>query len=50
MIYARKSKEGEKIEPEDAMIAGIALENDQPVLTRNTRDFLGIEKLKVETY
>jgi predicted nucleic acid-binding protein len=49
-IYAQKSKEGKKIEPEDAMIAGIAVENGQPVLTRNIKDFSGIPDLKVETY
>ena len=50
MIYAQKSREGKKVEPEDAMIAGIAVENGQPVLTRNVQDFLGIPDLKVETY
>lgn len=50
MIYAQKSREGRKIEPEDAMIAGIAVENGQPVLTRNVKDFSGIPDLKVETY
>ena len=50
MIYAQKSKEGRKIEPEDAMIAGIAVENGQAVLTRNVQDFSGIPDLKVETY
>jgi predicted nucleic acid-binding protein len=50
IIYAQKSREGRKIEPEDAMIAGIAVENGQPVLTRNVEDFSGITDLKVETY
>lgn len=50
LIYAQKSREGRKIEPEDAMIAGIALESGQPVLTRNVRDFAGTSGLKVETY
>jgi len=50
VIYAQKSKEGKKIEPEDAMIAGIAVENGQPVLMRNVQDFSGIPDLKVETY
>jgi predicted nucleic acid-binding protein len=48
--YAQKSREGRKIDPEDAMIAGIAVENGQAVLTRNRRDFAGIPDLKVETY
>ena len=50
MIYAQKSSEGKRVEPEDAMIAGIAVENGQPVLTRNVQDFSGIQDLKVETY
>jgi predicted nucleic acid-binding protein len=50
MIYAQRRREGKRIEPEDAMIAGIAVENGQPVLTRNIRDFSGIPDLKVESY
>ena len=50
MINAQKSREGGKIEPEDAMIAGIAVENGEAVLTRNIKDFSGIPDLKVETY
>jgi tRNA(fMet)-specific endonuclease VapC len=50
LIYARKTKEGSKIDPEDAMLAGIAVENKEPLLTRNKRHFLGIEDLKIEDY
>ena len=50
LIYARKMKEGSKIDPEDAMLAGIAVENKQPILTRNKRHFLGIEDLRIEDY
>ncbi len=50
IIYGQKVKEGRKIDPEDAMLAGIAIENNQPLLTRNKRDFIGIQGLKVETY
>ena len=50
MIYAQKVKERMKIDPEDAMLAGIAAENHQPLLTRNRRDFSGITDLKVESY
>lgn len=50
IVYAQKTREGRTIEPEDAMIAGIALESGHAVLTRNVRDFSGIADLKVETY
>ena|SRR5271157_5902771 len=49
-IYAQRVKEGVKIDPEDAMLAGIALENQQVVLTRNVKHFSGISGLKVEVY
>lgn len=32
------------------MLAGIAIENHQPLLTRNKKDFSGIPELKVEGY
>jgi len=50
MIYAQRTKEGAKIDAEDAMLAGIALENQQTLLTRNTKHFSGIAGLKVESY
>jgi tRNA(fMet)-specific endonuclease VapC len=50
LVYAQKKKEGATIDPEDAMIAGIALESQQTLLTRNTKHFLGIPGLKVEGY
>lgn len=50
LIYARKVREGTMIDTEDAMLAGIALENNQPILTRNKKHFLGIYGLKVEDY
>ena len=49
-IYAQKRREGKTIEPEDAMIAGIAAESGHSVLTRNIEDFSGIPGLEVETY
>jgi len=49
-IYAQRVKEGKKIDPEDAMLAGIAVENHQPLLTRNRKHFSGIPELKVEDY
>lgn len=50
LIYARKVREGTKIDTEDAMLAGIALEGNQPILTRNKKHFSGIPGLRVEDY
>jgi predicted nucleic acid-binding protein len=50
MIYAQLVKEKTKIDPEDAMLAGIAIQNNEPLLTRNRKDFAGIPELKVESY
>lgn len=38
------------IDPEDAMIAGIALINNETVLTKNVEHFSRIRDLKIETY
>ncbi len=38
------------IDPEDAMIAGIALHNSEVVLTKNVEHFSRIRDLKIETY
>src|SRR5208337_1876099 len=50
IIYAQRVKEKTEIDPEDAMLAGIAIQNNEPLLTRNRKDFAGIPELKVETY
>jgi len=50
MIYAHRVKEKAKIDPEDAMLAGIAIQNNEPLLTLNRKNFAGIPELKVETY
>jgi tRNA(fMet)-specific endonuclease VapC len=50
LIYAQRSKEGVEMDPEDAMLAGIAVENHETVITRNRRHFLGIPDLKLEAY
>lgn len=50
LIYAEKVKEGSKVDPDDAILAGIAIENNQPLLTRKKKDFSGISELKVEGY
>ena len=49
-IYAEKSGEGSTIDPEDALIAGIAWVHGERVLTRNLKHFRGIEGVKVESY
>lgn len=50
LIYARKLRESAKIDPEDAMLAGIAIEINHPILTRNKKHFSGIPGLRVEDY
>ena len=50
MIYAQRVKEKTRIDPEDAMLAGIAIQNNVAILTRNRKDFAGIPELKLETY
>jgi len=49
-IYAQRIKENTKIDAEDAMLAGIAIQNSEPLLTRNTKHFAGIPDLKIESY
>jgi len=49
-IYAQKIREGTKIDPEDAMLAGIAIQNNEPIITRNRRHFAGIADLRLEPY
>lgn len=49
-IDGQLAKQGKPIEPEDSMIAGIAINCKEPVLTRNVAHFSRIKGLKVETY
>ncbi len=42
--------EGNMIDPEDAMIAGIAINNGETILTRNVKHFQRIPEVIVETY
>jgi predicted nucleic acid-binding protein len=41
---------GQGIDPEDAMIAGIALENHEEVLTKNTKHFSRIPQIIINSY
>jgi len=50
LIYAQRVREKTKIDPEDAMLAGIAIQNNVPLLSRNRKHFAGIPELKLETY
>lgn len=49
-IDAQLIRAGTPIDPEDAMIAGIALAHGEAVLTRNTRHFSRIAGLRLEKY
>jgi predicted nucleic acid-binding protein len=50
LIYAQRSREGVEMDPEDAMLAGIAVENHETLFTRNRKHFSGIADLKLEAY
>ena len=49
-IYAEGRRSGITTDPEDAMIAGICKFKKEPVLTRNTKHFSGIDGVEVENY
>lgn len=49
-IYGDKQRSGFTIDPEDAMIAGIAVVHGKKLLTRNLKHFQGIEGVTVEPY
>ncbi len=49
-IYGELLAKGETIDPEDAMLAGIAKSHHEKVLTRNVKHFSRIEGLTIETY
>jgi len=48
-IHRNLSLEGIRIDPEDSMIAGIAMRNAQPILTKDEH-FARIKGLRIETY
>ena len=49
-IYARLRRAGKTLEDIDLLIAGIALDNDLGVATRNTDHFERIQELTVENW
>jgi len=49
-VHGTLRARGTGIGPVDALIAGIALENGEPLLTRNLADFRRIEGLVLDTY
>lgn len=49
-IYAEKMKAGTRIDPEDAMIAGISKVARETLITRNIKHFSEIDGVKIETY
>lgn len=49
-IYGECIKAGIQMDPEDAMIAGIAKVRKERVITRNIKHFSGIEGIAVEVY
>lgn len=49
-IEAHLSKNGEMIDMEDIMIAGIAKAKKESILTRNQKHFQKINELQIETY
>src|SRR3989442_7195132 len=50
MIYGEKIKAGRAIDPEDAMLAGIARAKAEKALTPNIKQFSGIDGVTLETY
>ncbi len=50
MLLGRLEMEGRTISDMDALIASVALERDELLVTRNMRHFVRIPGLRVETY
>ena len=49
-IHAELERRGELIQAQDSMIAGIAQQHGEPILTRNVEHFRRIKGIMVETY
>ena len=49
-IEAALTEQGDSIDWADILIAAIAIENDEPILTKNAKHFGKVPGLQVETY
>lgn len=49
-LYQSLREEGKSIDPEDCMIAAIALEQNKKLVTKNKRHFLRVKGLEVVSY
>ena len=49
-LHGSLIKKGQSIEAMDCLLAGIALEHHEPVLTRNVKHFSKVNGLDVQTY
>jgi tRNA(fMet)-specific endonuclease VapC len=49
-IHGQLINEGQPIDPEDSMIAAIAIVNNETLLTKNTKHFSRVPDLKIEGY
>lgn len=49
-IYSKLRNKGKAIDPEDSMIAGIALQHGETILTRDVSHFGRIPGLRLEAY
>jgi tRNA(fMet)-specific endonuclease VapC len=49
-IHGQLIRDGQPIDPEDSMIAAIALVNDETLLTKNSKHFSRVPDLKIEDY
>lgn len=49
-IFAQQMSKGRTLPFSDCLIAGIAISNNETLLTRNVKDFSRIERLKIESY
>ncbi|PIN91372.1 hypothetical protein COU57_01010 [Candidatus Pacearchaeota archaeon CG10_big_fil_rev_8_21_14_0_10_32_14] len=49
-IHSDLIKNGIEIDPEDSMIAGIALIHNEKILTKNVKHFSRIKDLEIESY
>lgn len=49
-ILGRLAREGHPMDPFDAMVAAVAVESDETLVTRNVRDFERVPELRLRVY